>query len=381
MIHVLLDTTAYRADPRREKAAFRVLTQLATTRHLKIHVPAFVEMEFTSQEVAYLDSAFGDADKALAALRKRTPSESRDQLADAEKQLEAIKFRTYEEVRSALKGWAKACEAELHEVQPHHGALVVEAYFAGTAPFTKSKGRDDFPDAFIYQSVLDLAARYSPLLVVAEDVRFRQACAKVAGVEVFQSLNEFVEHSAIRKALGTLEHQARLEELKGNFPFYTRETEHILNQLFLNNLKYRTISDPHFRSDSQSAELEDVDEVDEVEIDPDEIEIVGTDTLMVPFRCRVGALALYSMDMTEYDSLDEYEADGITIREDENTARGVLEASEHILLSVQGKFSVSPSFESGPEIRDPEEDYGVYLERASYSLEELTSLEIREELK
>ncbi len=47
-----------------------------------------------------------------------------------------------------------------------HGKRVTDAYFAGGEPFSSPKHRMDFPDAFIYESVKDIAAKRGTLHVI-----------------------------------------------------------------------------------------------------------------------------------------------------------------------------------------------------------------------
>lgn len=50
MLHVVLDTSVYRANPRRNSPPFRALTRLAHAGKVQIHLPDLVKREFLSQQ-------------------------------------------------------------------------------------------------------------------------------------------------------------------------------------------------------------------------------------------------------------------------------------------------------------------------------------------
>jgi rRNA-processing protein FCF1 len=57
MIQVVLDTSIYRMDPKRNKAAFRAFTRLCTASKVQLHIPYFVKHEFLSQQRSALENA------------------------------------------------------------------------------------------------------------------------------------------------------------------------------------------------------------------------------------------------------------------------------------------------------------------------------------
>ena len=48
MLHIVIDTSIYRTDPWRKKAASKAVERLAKAGKLKLHVPYFVKEEFIS---------------------------------------------------------------------------------------------------------------------------------------------------------------------------------------------------------------------------------------------------------------------------------------------------------------------------------------------
>ena len=173
MIDVVIDTSIYRADPKREKAAFRVLNKLATNGYVRVHIPHVVEREFSTQQLTSLESTFGEARKFVSSARKRVSESLTQEVNGIDKHIEAFRAKAEAEVASSLSKWASDINAEIHATQPHHGELVLNAYFSGDAPFSQPKERKDFPDAFIYESIRDLAKLKGTVHVVSADENLR----------------------------------------------------------------------------------------------------------------------------------------------------------------------------------------------------------------
>lgn len=59
-------------------------------------------------------------------------------------------------------------------------------------PFRDLKSRDDFPDAFIFAAVEDVAASHENLHVICADKRLRSACDELANVSTYPDLPAFL---------------------------------------------------------------------------------------------------------------------------------------------------------------------------------------------
>lgn len=379
MIDVVIDTSIYRADPRREKAAFRILTKLATNGFVRVHIPHVVEREFSTQQLTSLESTLGEARKFISSARKRVSESLLQEVNGIEKLIEAFRAKAEAEVASSLSKWAKDINAEIHATQPHHGELVLNAYFSGDAPFSQPKERKDFPDAFIYESIQDLAKLKGSVNVVSADENLRNACSKIKGVTAYDALEEFLKSESCIDATHHLEHLEKLNQFRVNIGSYASAFLKHINQLLLDYLPYKQFEDPHFKSDDNSGAVEIMNESEDIELDESKIEIFGVDTLLVPFSCRLDALVYYSIFAADYWAMADNESLGINVHYNENSSDHYLEANEDVTLEINGVFSVSIEFDVGVAINDPETDFALYLEDADVTLEDVKSIQVVEE--
>lgn len=96
--------------------------------------------------------------------------------------------------------WAKHNDATLHPLQPHHGETVLKAYFQGLPPFKETKNRNDIPDAFIWQTVLELCVRYGKIHFIVKDGGLFQACRDTEQIIPHSSLKTFFQHPEVKEA-------------------------------------------------------------------------------------------------------------------------------------------------------------------------------------
>ena len=158
MLHVALDTSIYRNDPKRVKIAFRALTRMCKTKKVQLYVPEYVRREFVSQQKQLVDNELEKIRTAATSITRRSFDE---QLANFSKEIseltEDIAKQVEKRANAEFTAWMEECDATELKIEPEHGLRVTDDYFAGNPPFKAAKNRDDIPDSFIWQNVRDLA--------------------------------------------------------------------------------------------------------------------------------------------------------------------------------------------------------------------------------
>ena len=72
MMHVVIDTSVYRTDPKRSRAGFHAITRLAVARQIRIHLPYYVRQEVLTQQAERLSKEFNKAIKSLESVKRIT---------------------------------------------------------------------------------------------------------------------------------------------------------------------------------------------------------------------------------------------------------------------------------------------------------------------
>lgn len=177
-VDVFIDTEVLVADPYRRRGAFRAVERLAVAEVLRIHLSEVSVGEFLSGLEARVNEA---RDKAMAGLRglsRLCRSSGRKDCVDS--RIQRCHELAEEEIagaRELFRDWLVRVAAHVHSLQADHSERVFNSYFSGAPPFSRQKSRADIPDAFIWQSVLDLAASERRVVVVSSDKALKKACA------------------------------------------------------------------------------------------------------------------------------------------------------------------------------------------------------------
>lgn len=363
MLHVLLDTNILRQDPQRKSAAFQVLGRLGNAGSLKIHIPYLVRKEFLGHREEEYVEPLQEIEKIYSKIvKKPLPTELQEDLTKQSSALIASISEVCEWVESEFKVWCDHVGAEIHEIHPHHGEKVVESYFKGELPFKKKKNRDDFPDAFILESLKDLASNVDLLNVVVADKHLRDACEKINNVKSFEKLDDFVRSNACHAVFQDAEVADNFEIIMDKLKHKAGEVgEEASNKIFDELVGY-TFSDSSIPDDNNEATISILDVPIDAGLKWDEAIYYGSGVLSIPFEFEMTATADYYIFKSDYYCMDEKRAESIGISEYDN--RHYFEAEEDFRLVVSGSIAISLDL-----TRVPHE--GVLLEHLDNVLDDI----------
>ena len=133
------------------------LARYAEKGYIEILIPYVVAGEFTTKPSAKIES-LAELRKALRNLKQNVQNDLHATIAEFETRIadEFDKLETTAKLRFA--DWQTRTGAVIVHPGPEHAKKVMEKYFAGALPFGSIKARTDIPDAFIVETILELAA-------------------------------------------------------------------------------------------------------------------------------------------------------------------------------------------------------------------------------
>ncbi len=70
MMHMVIDTSVYRTDPKRSRAGFHAITRLAVAQRIRNHLPYYVRQEVLTQQAERLSKEFNKAIKSLESVKR-----------------------------------------------------------------------------------------------------------------------------------------------------------------------------------------------------------------------------------------------------------------------------------------------------------------------
>jgi hypothetical protein len=338
MIHLVIDTTVLRNDPARKKAAFRSLKRLAEAGEITLHVPHIVAEEFLSQQEEQYLSGLSEIKTSVVKFKKKhIPNELRRQLDNTEQQINRMKEELAVFARADFDLWITAISGEIHYISESHGKKVMDAYFSGSAPFHEKKRREDIPDAFIWQVILDLVDSLGKVYVVSGDGAIKTAAKGLTGISCFSNLDEFI-------ASDTCQTPLRNNQAKSNFQRTVSIASQILDRIkstieseVVDILDGKTVTSQQIPDDNNEATITSIGNPEDIDILLCEVEYYGDGLFVVPVAFYSECLVSYAIFKSDFYCLTEERSEQISISDLNDH---YYDAEEDYVLSIKGSVTI-----------------------------------------
>jgi hypothetical protein len=320
------------------------VTRLARAGSLELHIPAYVRGEVFTQQQRDIRDQIKKLQAAADAILRSTAETNLTTLADSVLTIaKSMEERSDEWLATEFQTWITDARATEHAIQPDHGQRVAAAYFAGTTPFRAPKHRDDIPDAFIWQTALDLVKEHGALGVVSADGRLRQAADDHDDMEAYATIEAFIETDECQEALDELTPAviaANIERIKTLLPNAKEQLLHILATDIVHELAAKTVRHEAIPDDKHEATIVSVGGPENVEFAFADVEHYGDGEIGIPFTATVECELNYAIYKADYYSLTDIEDISIDERNDH-----YFDANQNYNISIEGliAFTIDPT--------------------------------------
>jgi hypothetical protein len=341
MLKVIVDSSIYRSDPKRSKAAFRALARLCEGGKVVLYVPVYVKGEFESQQKIAVEDEIGKIITAAKSIARRSGNEQLVKFSENVSEVaEKILHKAGGLTKDEFARWTKRCKAVLSDIKPDHSVRVMSDYFAGKAPFSSPKHREDIPDSFIWQTVLDTAANNERVYFIANDGQLLKAANTLGNVTTHKSLDEFVESAEFQKAIAELTTEAvarNIARTKRILPKNEISLTAMLEREIVTALANRTIHDSSIPDDNGAGMIIGIGSPEATAFDFDSVEYYGGNEIGIPFTTTVECEVNYAIFKAEYFVLDDERTKKISISERNDH---YFDADETFPIEVSGTLSI-----------------------------------------
>ena len=302
MIHVVLDTSIYCRNPRRDSKEFTLLQGISSTGQVTLHVPFVVEREFATQlehdQRRRLDTAVREISKALA-FDPHGPHSAH--LAEQLEVLQAALSGLVHERAAAFIHWLEDASAVRHPLTLEQASNALDAYFSGAPPLKEPKVRKDIPDSFVFQKLLELHQTHgSQLRVVVADKSLAHA-VRDAGIPVWATLREFLTSADVQSLVAEQVIATNQPAVDNHVLALAEESTEIIAKALEEALlsDEETIQYGNFPGDSGEIYLSGIDIPHEVYIG--DIEYIGGTVFLANIAARVELM--YQYHLATHDAL------------------------------------------------------------------------------
>ena len=371
-MHVLMDSSIYRTDPKRTTAGFQTMTRLAVVERIQLHLPHYVREEFLTQQAEKISVKFGKMKQAGKSVLELTGQANTvgvvERILD---KVEVLSSATMAIATKEFDGWIDETKTEIHEVDDSHGKRVTDAYFAGNDPFESQKKRRDFPDAFIYQTVRDLAEQHGSLHVIVADKNLRESCERLEKVTTHHNIRSFIRlpecQMLIRELDQVLNISQNISRIIKLLPQETTVLQDNLDAQIINILPGTEIWLSDIQSDSNDATVDSIGEQSETSFQFDDVEYYGDGEIVVPFSAVVECAISYCIYKPDWYAIKDLENPPHISATDWNKHYVLAEETREI--DVKGRLILSLAANELQQEDVSEEDLSDLINAAGYRVE------------
>jgi len=299
LIHLIIDTSILKAEPYYKREEYKSLEILVKKGILKIYLPYIVENEYIEQLKEPYLKKFNSIKNYLKDLAERHSTNAKE-VANIEKSIDIAKSNIEKNIIKDFEtNFCIKLDIKKLDIELHHTKKVFSKYFKGLPPFKNKKSRNDIPDAFIFECIIDIKNKESNTVVLVHDNELFNACKK-NNITVFKSLEDFIKCNKIQNILTEHEQFSKfIDYLKSN-----NSIENFLKNRHIKELEYTTITDPQIPSDDNSAQIIDIYTPDNIECDFKKLIHYGNKKIGVPVTFDIEIIAEFFIFISDYYSYD-----------------------------------------------------------------------------
>jgi len=342
MLHVVLDTSIYTGNAKRDSSPFRALVRLAQAGVVQIHIPEVVRREFTGQQREKIEVPLKEMIATLKKLRRTNGGDEFGTFANDTINAARVKAAGAKDASEAEFGrWLNSVKAIDHRISLEEAQGALDGYFSGEPPYKSIKNRQDIPDAFIWLAISNLAKQHESLHFVVADNTLRAAADACENIFTYPTLDEFIQDPECQDALTEISanenRSANRERLLGRLPKIEKGLSEQLESLMVGVLDGKDVQHPSIPDDNNEGMVIGVGEVSDVTFNFDSTEYYGEDDIGIPFDALAECTLNYAIFKADYYSLDEDKMDRMSIDE---RNRHYYDVDEDYSLRVSGVLTL-----------------------------------------
>ena len=177
---------------------------------IQIHVPWIAHQEVLTGIKDRVDELTAQSDLVKGLAQIAEVANKPEDVQEVVKQVERLRNDTMRDTVSRYEHWLNSAQAEVFPLSLHQSSEAWTAYFAGEAPFSTPKYREDLPDGFILQALLEIAAKHQPIHFIVEDENFRSQCSGYPQLVGHKDIYSFCKNLSVPLDIPSLKERSRL---------------------------------------------------------------------------------------------------------------------------------------------------------------------------
>jgi len=195
MITVLFDTNILHQEGLYSSRIQR-FQRLLKNSECKLIIPEIVLEEYRSKRIAIAEHEFTIINKSFETLQRKKFSLNNEGIFTYS--LNNIHRECVDNVSKRIDSWIKDNDVEIYKISNTCIDNLFKNYFTGFGAFREPKSREDIPDAVIYDAIINISKK-TKLYVIVKDGGLQKSLCEVENVEIFPSLDDFLNIDSIKE--------------------------------------------------------------------------------------------------------------------------------------------------------------------------------------
>lgn len=306
-MNLLIDTNIFRANPKRDKGEFQALERLAKSGHVRLYIPYFVQREFITARTQNYREELKKIFSGARGIKRKGEIPFLKQLIDDIENTETgeleEKLSTY--LEEEFNEWIDNIKGTRLKVEPTHGQRVSQDYFAGNRPFKHRKSRDDIPDSFIWQNIVDLLENVDHLNVISNDGTLYKACEAHDQISAFDDLIKFIELDKCQEWLREGRKEENIRQVEQRIPLNRERIFDLIEEKLPKELMLTEVYHKIIPSDDNRGFIFTFDQPTHIELEESDIFNIGQSDFIMPFSAKMRVELNYSLFKQDLIELEE----------------------------------------------------------------------------
>lgn len=308
MLKVIVDTSILISNFQERKIAYKTFVRAIEADKIKFILLKIVREEYISHKEAEYMEDFQKIIRATSSLQRKDLSSSvLDELEALNTFTSDHKDQIKKDIRTHFENKFEKLNVDILENEAGDIDKVFNNYFINGPAFSGVKNRDDIPDAFIYQSIVNYSAETEEEInMIVNDGNLSKALNKTDNIKTWKNLKSFIT-TKFDQLFTDITNEHKVKEIIKNLDDteYKRYLTNIINSQIIDILAGKEVKLDYFAGQYTNGNISTVEEIAKTNFFFEDIEYMGDYSAYIPCEIEIGTYNNYYFYKDQFYMLSE----------------------------------------------------------------------------
>lgn len=338
MLKVIVDTNILISNFQERKIAYKTFARAIEADKIKFILPKIVKEEYIShKEPEYMED-FQNIIRATSSLQRKDLSSSvLDDLEALNNFTSEKKGQIKEDIRTHFENKFDKLNVDIIGNKAEDVDKVFNNYFTNGPAFSGVKSHKNFPDAFIYQSIVNYSdSTEEEINVIVNDGNLSKALNKIDNIKTWKNLKSFIT-TKFDQLFTDITNEHKVKEIIKNLDDveHKRYLTSIINSQIVDILAGEEVKLDYFAGQYTNGNISMVEEISKINFFFEDIEYMGDFSAYVPCEIEIGTYNNYYFYKDQFYMLSEEKRSQFSVN-DHDWNDYMMEVQKYDKLRIEG---------------------------------------------